>query len=212
MTMFTWIIGVWIAAGIVIAFAMPAAQELRATPVAFFHIPMAVTTIVAFMLAAWHGAAWLRGRHLRSDAMSLAYAEVGAICGLIATTTGAIWARANWGSYWSWDPQQIGIVATLLTYGALFALRSAVEDEDKQRNLWAVYALFGALAAVFWTMIFRRLLPSLHPDHTILKSSALFRFALWFNIAGYVMVVVRLAGLRARLETARQYLKDSQWA
>jgi hypothetical protein len=40
----------------------------------------------------------------------------------------------------------------------------------------------------------------------------LFRFALWFNIAGYIMLVVRLAGLRARLEMARQYLKDSQWA
>src|SRR5215210_5015122 len=84
---FTCLVGIWIAAGIVIAFAMPSAQELVATPVAFFHIPMAVTTVVAFMLAAWHGAAWLRRRQARSDAMSLAYAEIGAICGLIATAS-----------------------------------------------------------------------------------------------------------------------------
>jgi len=209
---FNSIVGIWVTVGLFIAFAIPPAEGLRATPAAFFHIPMAIAMEVAFVLAAYHGARWLQRRDTRHDALSLAYAESGMACGLIATVTGATWARINWNSYWSWDPQQVGIVATLLTYGALFALRAAVEDEDKQRDLWAVYAIIGVIAAIFWTFIFRKLLASLHPDGNLTQSDPLFRFALWFNIAGYVMLLVRVARLRARLEMVSQRLKDWQWA
>ncbi len=209
---FNLIVGIWITAGILIAFVMPPAKGLALPPIMYFHVPMAFATAVAFLLSAWYGARWLSTRQIHNDALSLAFAEVGAVCGLIATATGSLWARVNWGAYWSWDPQQIGIVATLLTYGALFALRTATEDEDKQRNLWAVYAIFGGLASIFWLFIFRRLMPSLHPTDTVITSSPLFRLALWFNIIGYVMLLVRLAQLRARLEMASQRLKDWQWA
>ncbi len=104
-------------------------------------------------------------------------------------------------------------MATLLTYGALFSLRSATDDDDKQRNLWAVYAIFGAITAIFWLFIYRHLpgVMSLHPSGTLRTSEPIFRFALWFNVAGYVMLLVRLAQMRARLEKANQYLKDLQW-
>ncbi|HVF10801.1 MAG TPA: cytochrome c biogenesis protein CcsA [Abditibacteriaceae bacterium] len=212
---FNSILGIWITAGIIIAFAMPPAKNLAVPPIMYFHVPMAVATSIAFLIAAWYGAAWLKTRRVQHDMLSYAFAEVGAICGLIATATGSIWARINWGHYWSWDPQQVGIVATLLIYGALFSLRAATEDEDKQRNLWAVYAIFGAVAAIFWLFIYRHLpgvrLNTAHPSGTLSGSEPIFRFALWFNVAGYVMLLVRLAQLRARLERANQYLKDLSW-
>lgn len=197
--------------GIVIGFLMPPAVNLQQSTAMYFHVPMAVTMLVAFMVAAWNGVAWLRTRDARRDALSLAYAEVGAFFGIIATATGSVWARANWGTYWNWDAQQIGIVGTLLTYGALFALRGAVDDDDKKRDLWAVYAIFGVVAAIFLTYVFRRLMPSLHPNDTLTKSNPLYRVALWFNVIGYVMLLVFVAGLRARLETAREKLKELSW-
>ncbi len=211
--MFNYVIGLWIATGIVMGFLMPPAANLQQSTAMYFHVPMAITMLVAFLLAAWQGVQWLRRRESRNDALSLAYGEVGAFCGLIATATGSVWARANWGAYWNWDPQQIGIVATLLTYGALFALRGAVDDEDKRRDLWAVYAIFGAVAAIFMTYIFRRLMPeaTLHPNDTLIKSSRLYRVALWFNVIGYIMLLVQLAGLRARLEMAGRRLKELSW-
>ncbi|HEX8834039.1 MAG TPA: cytochrome c biogenesis protein CcsA, partial [Abditibacteriaceae bacterium] len=174
-------------------------------------VPMAITMIVAFMMSAWHGVGWLRKREVRSDALSLSFAEAGFACGLIATATGSVWARVNWGQYWSWDPQQVGIVALLLTYAAIFALRGAVDDEDKVRNLWAVYALFGLLSAIFWTVIFRRLMPSLHPNDTLIKSEKWYRLVLWFNVFGYVAVMIKLATLRARIEIAAHKLKEKEW-
>jgi heme exporter protein C len=191
---------------------MPPAVGLVHSTVMYFHVPMAIAMLTAFLLAAWQGIQWLRTRDARRDASSLAYAEVGAFFGIIATMTGSIWAGANWQSYWNWDAQQIGIVGTLLTYGALFALRSAVEDDDKKRDLWAVYAIFGVIAAIFLTYVFRRLVPSLHPNDTLTTSAPGYRLALWFNVFAYIMLLVRVAGLRARFETARERLKELSWA
>ena len=213
------ILGMWVAAGMILGFAMPPITDgqavLSTRQIAYFHVPMAVSMLVAFLLAAWNGVRWLRTREAKFDALSLAYAEVGTAFGVIATATGSVFARHNWGMYWSWDPQQVGIVATLLTYGALFSLRTATEDEDKQRNLWAVYAIFGAVAAIFWLFIYRHLpsvrLNTAHPSGTLTGSAPIFRIALWFNIIGYTMLLVKLAQLRARLETASQHLKDLSW-
>jgi heme exporter protein C len=208
---FNIIIGIWITAGLTLGFAMPPAQQLKATPVAFLHVPMAFAMLIAFFTAAIYGGLWLKRRRPGDDAFSLSLAEVGLWFGVIATATGSIWSRVNWGSYWNWDPQQVGIVATLLTYAALFALRSANDDESKARDLWAVYAIFGCIASLFWTVIYRRLGASLHPEDTTRTSSGLFKFALWFNIIGYTMLMIRIAQLRARIEGAAQRLKEISW-
>jgi heme exporter protein C len=210
---FSLISALWVTAGIIIGFAMPDAEHLVTTTIGFFHVPMAISMEVAFLVAAWYGLRSLQTRQVKYDALSLGFAEVGAWLGVIATITGSIWAHVNWNTYWNWDPQQVGIVATLLTYAALFALRSAVEDEDKQRTLWAVYAIFGFISALFWTMIFR-VLPSqnsLHPTGTLVVSSPAFKIVLWFNVVGYVMIMVRLALLRAGLEESGQRIKNRGW-
>jgi len=209
--MFNLFLGIWVTAGIVIGFLMPPARELVQSTAMYFHVPMAISMLACFMVSAWNGALWLRTREINRDALSLSFAEVGAVCGLIATASGSVWARANWGAYWSWDPQQVGIVATLLTYGALFALRGAIEDDDKKRDLWAVYAILGCLSAIFFTYIFRRLMPSLHPNDTLTKSDNLYKIALWFNVVGYIMVASKLSMLRARLERAHEHLKELKW-
>lgn len=212
--------GIWVALGMIIGFLMPpivdnsSGLRLYARQIGYFHIPMAVAMIVAFIVSAFYGALWLHSRNTKHDALSLAYAEVGAVFGVIATLTGAVFARVNWGMYWSWDPQQVGVLVTLLTYAALFALRDAVEDDDKRRNLWSVYAIFGCLTACFASVVYRRLLPdaaTLHPKNTLFQSDRIIQIALFWNIFGYWILMVVVANLRARLETARDALKEISW-
>lgn len=219
--MYKFVVGVWITCGLLLGFMVPPIVDnatggrLMTPQIAFFHVPMAVAMEVAFMLAAWNGVRWLLSRNKKFDALSLSYAEVGTVFGVIATCSGSVFAKSNWGAYWSWDPQQVGILTTLLTYAALFALRGAVEEEDKRRNLWSVYAIIGLLTALFSTVVYRRLLPemgTLHPRNTLITSDPLNAFALWFNVAGYVMLLVFVANLRARLEMAGERLKELQWA
>jgi heme exporter protein C len=54
---------------------------------------------------------YLRKKNLDDDVKSYAAAQLGMIFCILATVTGAVWAKFAWGSYWSWDPRQTSIFA-----------------------------------------------------------------------------------------------------
>jgi heme exporter protein C len=201
--------------GLLIGFLMPSAQGLKTTPIAFFHVPLAISMLLLFVLSAVWSVKWaFFGHDNRDDARSLAFAEVGFLAGLIAMATGMLFAKTNWGAYWSWDPQQVGVLGTLLTYAALFALRGASDDESTKRKLWTVYAVLGVLVACFGSYVYRQILPpgtSLHPNQTLTQSDRLFKFALWFNVFGYAMLLICVANARTRLENITNRLEERAW-
>jgi heme exporter protein C len=82
---------------------------------------------------------------------------------ILATVTGAVWAKFAWGQFWSWDPRQTSIFAILLIYGALFALRSSIESEDKRATLSAVYSMIAFVTVPFFIFIMPRIMKGLHP-------------------------------------------------
>ena len=51
----------------------------------------------------------------------------------------------------------------LLIYGAWFALRSAIESEDKRATLSAVYSIIAFVTVPFFIFIMPRIMRGLHP-------------------------------------------------
>ncbi len=129
----------------------------------FFHVPTAWLTVVAFLMSTIFSFKYLKNKNLDDDAKSYAAAQLGMIFCILATVTGAVWAKFAWGSFWSWDPRQTSIFALLLIYGAWFALRSAIEQEDKRATLSAVYSIIAFLTVPFFIFIMPRIMNGLHP-------------------------------------------------
>jgi heme exporter protein C len=129
----------------------------------FFHVPTAWLSVVAFLMSTIYSIRYLRKKDLDDDAKSYAAAQLGIIFCILATVTGAVWARFAWGSFWSWDPRQTSIFALLLIYGAWFALRSSIESEEKRAALSAVYAIIAFLTVPFFIFIMPRIMSGLHP-------------------------------------------------
>lgn len=129
----------------------------------FFHVPMAWTTVVAFIVSMIYGIKYLRTKNLDDDIISVSSAGLGFLFCVLATVTGALWAKFNWGSFWNWDPRQTSIFILLLIYGAYFALRSAVESDEKRATLSAVYSVIAGLTVPFFVFIMPRLMSGLHP-------------------------------------------------
>ncbi len=129
----------------------------------FFHVPTAWLASIAFLLSMIYGISYLRTKDLKNDAKSLASLEIGFVFAILATVTGSIWAKFNWGSFWNWDPRETSFFILLLIYGSLFALRSAIEQEEKRANLSAVYSIFAFLTVPFFTFIMPRIMDGLHP-------------------------------------------------
>lgn len=134
----------------------------------FFHVPMSWTSFVGFVAAAaWSGRYLLGGRRPEHDRAAAAAVEIGFVFCILATVTGAMWARVMWGAYWNWDPRQISIILVLIFYGAYLALRDAIEDEEKRSRLAAVYALLGLVVTPFFFFVVPRITYSLHPEPVI---------------------------------------------
>ena len=208
------LIGIWITLAIVAAFFVPEVQQLQATPIAFFHVPMAITMFACFFAAAGSGLLWLATRQEKWDAWSLAWGEVGFAAGCITFLTGLLFAGANWNGYWTGDPQQIGVLGTLMLYAAMLSLRGAIDDDRKKRNFWAVYSLFGVLVACFGGYIYSRIVPpgaSLHPNGTLKSSSEIYKMVFTFNILGFLVLMGRVAWLRSKLERMSVRLRELSW-
>jgi heme exporter protein C len=133
----------------------------------FFHVPMSWASVVAFVISMVFAIQYLRKKDLQDDLRSVSSAGLGFLFCILATVTGSIWAKFNWGSFWNWDPRQTSIFVLLLIYGAYFALRSALDEEHKRAALSAVYAIIAGVTVPFFIFIVPRIVASLHPEPII---------------------------------------------
>jgi heme exporter protein C len=169
-------LGIWLTLVIIVGFSFPMVSSPQAwfefpiipgledkARIIFFHVPTAWISVVAFMMAMISGIQYLRKKDLEYDIKSSSAAGLGLIFCILATVTGAIWAKFNWGAYWNWDPRQTSIFVLMLIYGAYFALRSAIEVEEKRANLSAVYSIVAFVTVPFLIFILPRMMTGLHP-------------------------------------------------
>lgn len=129
----------------------------------FFHVPTAWLTVIAFLLAMYYGIRYLRKKNIYDDMKSVSSAALGFVFCVLATVTGSVWAKFTWGSFWHWDPRETSIFILLLIYGAYFALRSALDNEEKRAKLSAIYSILAFLTTPFFIFIMPRLMIGLHP-------------------------------------------------
>ena len=129
----------------------------------FFHVPTAWLSVIAFLMTMIYGIKYLVKKDLDDDAKSFAALQLGMVFTILATVTGSIWAKFTWGAFWHWDPRETSIFILLLIYGSLFALRSALENEDKRARLSAVYSIIAFLTVPFFIFIMPRIMTGLHP-------------------------------------------------
>ncbi|MCL5021421.1 MAG: cytochrome c biogenesis protein [Bacteroidetes bacterium] len=160
------LLGAWISAVLILGVTVPIGDIPglgdRAR-IIFFHVPMSWVAVLAFLMSMWYGIMYLRKRDLKYDIRSESAAELGFVFCILATVTGSIWARFNWGSFWNWDPRETSIFVLLLIYGAYFSLRSALEIEERRASLSAVYSIIAFVTVPFFIFIMPRITFSLHP-------------------------------------------------
>jgi heme exporter protein C len=174
----TWkiVVALWLTLVIIAALAFPIVSapqhwyELPNIPgleqrgrILFFHVPMAWVTVIAFLVSMVFGIRYLGGRAPLDDVRSVSAAGLGFLFCFLATATGSIWAKFNWGSFWNWDPRETSIFLLLLIYAAYFVLRTAIENDEKRGVLSAVYSIIAFVTVPFFIFIMPRVVPSLHP-------------------------------------------------
>jgi len=214
--LYLWFVGV-----IVFAIASPNKVGMLAetTKNIYFHVPMAITAVVAFFTSVWFSVKYLKTRDLQNDMNAEAASGLGFLFNMLAMITGAIWAKVTWGAFWHWDPRQTTIFLVFLMYAAYFALRSAVDSAEKRATLSSVYSIFSFPALIFLYFVLPRLVPGLHPGSpeggeaginpaVSSTTDATIRAVLYCSMLGFIALFFWLHNLRVRQMKLTEKLID----
>lgn len=172
----------------------------------YFHVAMWMVMMLCFAISLVYATRYLNSQRLCYDSLSLIYARMGIICGLLGLITGSLWAKSTWGAYWSNDPKQLGAAIGLLIYCAYMLLRHSIMEKKNIARLSAVYNIF-AFAMLFPTMwILPRMVDSLHPGgmgNPALNTNDIdwnMRIIFYPAILGWSLLVIWIATLEYRIK------------
>lgn len=161
-------------AAVIVAAIWFTPTEIRQGPaqkIFYLHAPSAWAGLLAFALTGIAGGLYLWLRDPRLDLFAEASAEVGLVFGVIVLTTGPIWGKPVWGTWWTWDARLTLTLFLFFLFVGYLALRSAVSDPAERARFSAVVGLLGLLLVPFVHLsvyLFR----TLHPQPVLLKPSA----------------------------------------
>jgi len=219
-TLLAWLLWLWISLVIVGAFFYaPIAEHFRvpgSSRIVFFHVPMSWASFLGFIAAAVWSGMYLARRNPRHDRKAAVAIQLGLLFGVLATVTGAMWARIEWGAWWNWDPRQTSMLVSLLFYAAYLALRQSIDEPERRARLAAAYALLGLVVTPFLFWIVPRITFSLHPDPVVNSSgkvemAARIQHVLYASGLGHVALFFWIHNLQSRLQAVterKSYLQE----
>lgn len=136
----------------------------------YVHVPAAWTALLAFSLTGILSIVYLWLKDRRVDRAAAASAEVGVALSVILLTTGPIWGKPIWGTWWTWDARLTSTLFLFLMFVGYLLMRGAVDDPSTRARFSAVLGILG-LALVPFIHLTVYLFRTLHPMPIVLKPS-----------------------------------------
>jgi heme exporter protein C len=147
------------------------ARQGLAQKIFYLHVPAAWSALLAFSLVGLASVLYLWLEDPRLDRFAAASANAGVVFSAVMLTTGPIWAKPIWGTWWTWDARLTLTLFLFFLFVGYLALRAAVHDPGERARFSAVVGILGMLLVPFIHLsvyLFR----TLHPRPIVLKPSA----------------------------------------
>ncbi len=170
----------------------------------YFHVPSAYAMYLGVALCAIGSAVFLLRGNAVAEGIARAGGEIAVLFGLIVLTTGPIWARKAWGTWWTWEPRLTTTLLLVLIFVAYLVLRGFGEGLA-ERKFAAVLAVLGTadLPIIHYAVQKWR---GHHPQVITGKGGGLeprMLAAFLATLAAFTLLFALLAWLRAREERLR---------
>lgn len=200
-------------AGVYVRALMFTPIEVRqgaAQKIFYIHAPSAWAALMAFSLVGIVSALYLWLKDTRLDLFAASSAEVGLAFSLVMLTTGPIWGKPVWGTWWTWDARLTLTLMIFLLFLGYLTLRAALTDHSERARFSAVVGILGLVLVPFIHLsvyLFR----TLHPTPILLKASrpslpSDMLATLFFSIGTFTLLYVGFVVTRyglARAQAAR---------
>jgi heme exporter protein C len=193
------------------------ALQGAAQKIYYLHVPAALSAYLSLTIVALMSIVYLWLRDERADRLAESAGEVALVFLTAVLTTGPLWGKPIWGTWWTWDARlTLTLFLWFLTAGYL-VLRGAIEDTAMRARYSAVLGILAALLIPFIHLsvyLFRTLHPMpivLKPDRPSLPNDMLLTFLSFFGAC--ILLCIALIRARYRYGVARDALRavEGEW-
>jgi heme exporter protein C len=126
---------------------------------------------------------------------------------LVNIVSGSIWARVEWGIWWTWDARLTSFLVCILIFVGYIMMRRAVDEPTQRARLSAALCIFGCVDVVIvWKSIewFRTQHPS--PVLSVRTGGGnidpAMEHMIYLNFFAILMIATALVLVRTRQESA----------
>jgi heme exporter protein C len=134
----------------------------------YVHVPSAWSAFLAYGVVGVCSALFLWLGDRRLDLFAEASAEVGTVLTLIVLTTGPLWGKPVWGTWWQWEVRLTSTLFLFFLMVGYLTLRRSIFDPLARARYSAVVGILGAMLVPFIHLsvyMFR----TIHPKPVILR-------------------------------------------
>ena len=188
-------------------FAPPDYLQGESVRILYLHVPTAWLGMGGWAGIAIASLMQLVWRHPLAGIAARAMAVPGAVFTFICLTSGSLWGRPTWGTYWQWDGRMTSMLVLLFLYIAYIALADADRDRGGEGRITAIFGLVGAinLPIIHYSVLWWR---TLHQGQSLsLSGSKIDPSMLWPLLAsalGLALLFGAIVLMRMRTMLARQ--------
>jgi heme exporter protein C len=125
--------------------APPDYQQGESVRIMFIHVPSAWMALSVYLFIAVASGIALVSRHPLAEVASQAAAPIGAAFTLVCLTTGSLWGRPMWGTWWVWDARLTSVLVLFFLYLGYIALVNAFDDASRGARAASLLALVGVV-------------------------------------------------------------------
>ena len=180
-----------------------------------FHVPMWFGQFILLTTSVVYAIKYLRSNDLKFDQVSIEFANMGILFGILGLTSGMVWAKYAWGEPWSGDPKQNSSAICLLIYLAYLVLRDSLKDEQQRARIGGIYNIFAFAAMIPLLYILPRMTDSsLHPGNggnpgfNAYDMDSRLRMVFYPAVIGWTLLGVWGTSLRIRMRRIKKALED----
>lgn len=144
----------------------PDYQQGEAVRIMYVHVPASWLALMIYAFIAVMSLFVLVWRHPLAELFAVSAAPLGTLFTFLSLTTGSLWGKPIWGTFWVWDARLTSVFCLLLIYG----------------GYWVLYKMTGIRTASLFSLIGALNLPiikgsvdwwnTLHQTASISKFSA----------------------------------------
>ncbi|EKN68651.1 cytochrome c biogenesis protein CcsA [Schinkia azotoformans] len=129
----------------------------------YFHVGSAWTAFLAFGVVFVCSILFLIKRKRIYDIVAGISAEIGVVFTAIVLTSGPIWGRSAWNTWWTWEPRLTTTLILFFIYIAYILIRHMDGAWEKKARLASVFGIIGFIDVPIVFMAIRWWNSKLHP-------------------------------------------------